>query len=180
MAPSAALDRAVRRVELFASTALLALTVLVFASVTLRYLFRAPLKDQFDLSRMLLGVAVFWAIAAACGADEYVRGDILWERLGPRLRKAIDLFGRAVIVLAMAVLAWQVLFKFQDVRRSGELTSELRWVIWPFYGVMFCGSALALLATAARLLRVALTPSSEVLASSGSSVVERAVAEGSA
>jgi len=151
-------QRVLLRAEWFASAALLALTLVVFVSVGLRWLAGAPLKDQFDLSRMFLGVAVFWGIAAAATADEHVRSDLLWDRAGPRLAKAIDLFGRSVVLLALGVLAWQVGFKFADVRASGELTSELRWPIWPFYGVMLVGSALAVLGAGACLLRTALTP----------------------
>lgn len=178
MAAPTVLERALHRIELFASAALFALMAIVFVSVSMRYLANAPLKDQFDLSRMFLGVAVFWGIAAACASDEYVRGDIFWDRLSPRARKAVDLFGRIVILVAVGVLAWQVFFKFQDVMKSGELTSELRWVIWPFYCAMFAGSALAVLGAAARFIRVAVLSPAEGVSEDAGSPVQRAVSEG--
>jgi len=173
-----ALDRWLHRIEHVASVALFALMAIVFVSVSLRYLVNEPLKDQFDLSRMALGIAVFWGIAAACASDEYVRGDILWDKLPPHARKAVDLFGRAVIVLVVGVLTWQVGFKLNDVMRIGEQTSELRWAIWPFYAVMFGGSVVALAGVVARMLRVLVAPASDTAAQDQGSVVDRAVAGG--
>ena len=158
MPPRTRLDRWLQRIEAVASLALFVLMSIVFVSVCARFFFNSPLKDQYDLSRMFLGVAVLWGIAAACASDEYVRSDIFWERLPPALRKAVDVFGRLVIVTAMAVVAWQVWFKLQDVARSGELTSELRLGIWPFYAVMFVGSVLALVGVGARLLMALAAP----------------------
>lgn len=175
---SARMDAFLRRIELVASGALFALVVLVFVSVSLRYLWGAPLKDQFDLSRMLLGVAVFWGIAAAAASDEWVRGDVFWDRLSPAARKAIDVFGRLVVVVAFVVLAWQVGFKFIDVMRAGELTSELRWPIWPFYGVMCFGSALALVGCIVRLVRVVLHRPDEVAELQGESLIDQRTSEG--
>ena len=161
MEPRTALNQWLRGIEYVASTALFALMLVVFVSVGLRFVFNSPLKDQFDLSRMFLGVAVFWGIAAACASDEYVRGDVLWDKLPPTARKGVDLFGRCVILLAVGVLSWQVLFKVTDVVKSGELTSELRVAIWPFYAVMFIGSLLAIIGVLARLGRALSTPARE-------------------
>jgi TRAP-type C4-dicarboxylate transport system permease small subunit len=179
MATRAALERWLARIGYVASAALFALMLVVFVSVGLRFLFNSPLKDQFDLSRMFLGVAVLWGIAAACASDEYVRGDILWDKLPPTARKLVDLFGRSVILAAIAVLSWQVFFKVTDVVKSGELTSELRLVIWPFYAVMFMGSLLAVVGVLARLAGAVVTPAHEMqLAEPGSPVTRAAVEEG--
>jgi len=38
--------------------------VVVFVSVILRGVFRTAIPDWYDLSRLMLGVAIFWGIAA--------------------------------------------------------------------------------------------------------------------
>ncbi len=52
-------SRLVRGVEHIAAIALSALTVLVCVSVTTRYLFNSVIPDTFNLSQLLLGIAVF-------------------------------------------------------------------------------------------------------------------------
>lgn len=138
------LERVLKPVEALAALALIALMTVVFISVTLRFFFNFIIPDQFDLSRMFLGISVFWGIAAACSRDEYVRGDMFMEKLPPAASALIDWFGRLVIIACLAVLLWKVLGKTIDVRRAGELTSELRMPIWPFYAVMTVGAVVAL------------------------------------
>lgn len=146
-------ERLSRPIETLAAGALMALMCLVFVSVVLRFFFNAPIKDAFDLSRMFLGVTVFWGIAAACGRDEYVRGDVLFDRMGPRTRLVVDLFGRVVVVGFAGVMAWQVIGKALDVRRGGEVTSELQLLIWPFVLVMGAGAALTLVVVLLHLVQ---------------------------
>ena len=152
MAKQARLDRLLQPVEALAAVALMALMAVVFVSVSLRFFFNYIIPDQFDLSRMFLGIAVFWGIAAACSRDEYVRGDMFMEKLPPAARALIDWFGRLVILACLAVLLWKVWGKTLDVRRSGELTSELRIGIWPFYAVMCAGAVVAVAGVFASLV----------------------------
>jgi hypothetical protein len=49
-------------------------------------------------------------------------------------------------------MLWQLGEKVLDVLRSGELTSELRIYIWPFYLVMLVGALVATIVVAARFI----------------------------
>jgi TRAP-type C4-dicarboxylate transport system permease small subunit len=143
-----------RAIEWVAAVALLSLMVLVFVSVAMRFLFNSPIKDAFDLSRMFLGVAVFWGIAAACGRDEYIRGDLFFEGLSDRAKLLIDGIGRIGTLAFVLALAWKVTDKVLDVRRGGEVSSELQIAIWPFYLLMCLGAAMTLVTVVVRLIRI--------------------------
>jgi TRAP-type mannitol/chloroaromatic compound transport system permease small subunit len=101
---------------------------------------------------MLLCIAVFWGVAAACGRDDYVRGDVLWEFLGPRTRLWVDRFGRVFVLLFFALLLWKVFEKVWDVRRTGETTSDTRTVLWPFLGLAWSATIVALSAVVAHFV----------------------------
>lgn len=130
-------------VEAVASLALLGLMTLVCSSITSRWLFNLPFSDWFDFSRLLLGIAVFWGIAAACARDDHIRGDIVWNHLPLRLQHWVDAFGRVLILIFVAALIWKLFEKTADVHATGQETAELRLKIWPFYGLAWLSTLLA-------------------------------------
>jgi len=138
-------------VETVASLALLALMTLVCASITSRWLLNLPFSDWFDFSRLLLGIAVFWGIAAACARDDHIRGDLLWSHLSPRAQQWVDAFGRLLILVFVAALIWKLFQKTVDVRATGQETAELRLKIWPFYGIAWLATLLAAMALALQI-----------------------------
>lgn len=148
------LDRAVEFVERAAAMFLAAITALTFVSVFLRYLFRAPLPDDFDLSRLLLGVCVFWGIACACHRGEHIQVDLLWRALPRRGRLAMDALATAVTLGFMALFAWMMLARVAATRAAGMTTFELQLPLWPFYGVAWLGLGLAVVLLAAYLRRL--------------------------
>ena len=50
----------------------------------LRAFFSMAIPDWFDLSRLMLGIAIFWGIATTSYRDEHIQVDFLWEWVGPR------------------------------------------------------------------------------------------------
>ena len=145
------LSRWTAYIENLAAWALFALMALVASSVTARWLFNFPFPDWYDLSRLLLGIAVFWGIAAACGRDDYIRGDIFWNYLPDRLRYWIDAVGRLLILVFLLLVAWKFFDKTIDVRTTGQETSELRLKIWPFYAIAWVGTLLAVAVLGAQI-----------------------------
>lgn len=131
-----------------------ALCVLVCASIVMRFVFNAPIRDTFDLSRLLLGIAVFWGLAAATVRDEHITADIVSGWLGPRGRAWITAIGHGFLLVCAIVLAWKLLDKVLDVRRTAQETSELRWAIWPFYAAAWVAALLTIPAALARIVLV--------------------------
>jgi TRAP-type C4-dicarboxylate transport system permease small subunit len=147
------LARAVRTVEGISALALAAMLLLVCASVTMRYLFNRPIPDTFDLSRMFLGVAVFWGIAAACVRDDHIRGDLLQGALRPPLKNFVNAFAQILVLVFIGLLAWKLWAKTWDVARTNQETAELRWKIWPFYLIAWSALVLTLAGTVFQIVR---------------------------
>lgn len=148
------IDRIVTVAEHAAAAALAAVTLLTFVSVTMRYLFAAPVPDDFDFTRLVLGIAVFWGIACACWRGGHIQVDLLWNVLPRRGRNAMDVFATLVTFAFMAAFAWTVLSRVGGTQATGMTTMVLQIPIWPFYALAALGLAFAVLLIPAHLYRV--------------------------
>ena len=154
------MDRLMRRIVLLVDTAaavfLAVITALTFLAVLLRYVFSLPFPGAFDVSRLLLGIAIFWGIAVAAYRRQHIQVDIVWQVLPPRVRQVLDIFSDLVFALFAGVLSWMLFVQVGKVRLSQQTTFELAIPVWPFHAVALLGMALCLVILLARLLRVAL------------------------
>ncbi|MCC6947515.1 MAG: TRAP transporter small permease [Bradyrhizobiaceae bacterium] len=151
-----AVDRFIDGIERTAAIFLAAVTVLVFLSIALRALFTYAIPDWYDLSRLMLGVMIFWGIAGASYHNRHIKVDILWEWAGPRARRWIDIAASLILLAFLLVFSWMLVEKVRSGYLSGESTFDLRMVIWPFHFVAALGifSATALMVVRiVRLLR---------------------------
>lgn len=133
---------------------LAAIVALTFFSIMLRAFVNTAIPDWFDLSRLMLGVAIFWGIATTSYRDEHIQVDFFWEWVGPRGKWLIDLFATIVLFVFMAAFAWMLVYKVDSGFRSGEATFDVRIPIWPFHMVAALGIFLATLLIAIRLVRL--------------------------
>lgn len=152
-----AFERIIGRVAAFVDGAaaifLAVITALTFLAVILRYVFNVPFPGSFDVSRLLLGVAIFWGIAAAAWRKEHIQVDLAWQLMPPALQRAVDLFSDILFALFAGALAWMLFWQVDKVRASGQTTFELSIPIWPFTAIAWLGMAFCVLVLAARVLR---------------------------
>ena len=151
-------DRAVGAIEVTAACFLAAVGALTFVSVILRYLFAWAIPDTYDISRLLLAILIFWGMAGTGYRGEHITVDLLWGALGPRARRALDVFSNLVTLLAMAVFAFMMWHKVFDTRADHLLTFDLRQPVWIYYLLAWLGLAAAVLLLALRVYRLALRP----------------------
>jgi len=152
------LDRFIEAIEVTAAWFLAAVTALTFVSVILRYFFNWAIPDTYDFSRLLLAILIFWGMAGAGYRGEHITVDLLWGALGPRMRRAMDLFSNAVTLFAMAMFALMMWLKVLDTREEHVLTFDLRQPVWIYYLVAWLGLAASVLLLAVRVYRMALRP----------------------
>lgn len=152
MSPRRGIEFMVTAVERIAAGAFAFVTVLTFVSAVLRYGFNYPIPDAFDITRMMLGVMVFWGLASVAWRDTHIRVDLFWEMASPVLRRAMDLFAGALTAAALCALTWYMAGKVMDIYRSGELTFDLRILIWPFYLGIWIGTLASAIMAVARLV----------------------------
>jgi TRAP-type transport system small permease protein len=148
------MDRLVQRTERLAGLFLGLIAALTFVSIVLRGMLGIVIPDGFDVSRLLLAVAVFWGIAVASYRGEHIEADLLWQALPPRGRRLVDLFACVVTLAAMAIFAWMLGTKVLATWRSGERTFDLGMPIWPFHLLAALGIAFAVLLLVMRLSRL--------------------------
>jgi TRAP-type C4-dicarboxylate transport system permease small subunit len=125
-----------RRVEgvlgVAAATILLAMMLLTFVDVVLRYLFNRPMAGAFEMTELLLLVLIFAGLPLVTYADEHALMDFIDRPLGPRGTRWLE---RAVQVLCTAVmflLAWLVWLKADRIWAYRDATDVLRILYGPF------------------------------------------------
>jgi TRAP-type C4-dicarboxylate transport system permease small subunit len=155
------LRRVVQLVDAAAAIFLAVITLLTFAAVVMRYLLQMPFPGSFDVSRLLLGVAIFWGIAAAAYRKDHIQVDLFWQVLPPFGRRMLDVFSDIVFAIFIGAMAWMLFWQVDRVRLSRQTTFELAIPIWPFYGIAWLGIGLCLLVLIARILRGLTTPVSD-------------------
>jgi len=132
-------ERTVLWVERIAGASLAAIALLVFVSVLLRATLSVNVPDNFDFSRYLQGIAIFWGLAVATYRNAHILVDVVWELSDKPARKAIDLFASSVSFVFMATFAWMLIERFPAVQRAHQLSSDLKLPVWPFYAVAAAG-----------------------------------------
>lgn len=115
---------------------------LTFTAVIMRYVLTLAFPGSFDVGRLLLGVAIFWGIAAATYRREHVTVDLLWLVLPTPLQRVVDIFADIVFAGFAGLLTWAVLNQVLRTYGNGQTTFELSIPLWPFYAVAWTGLAL--------------------------------------
>lgn len=147
------MKRLLATTENIAALFLLAIALITATNVALRDLFSTQIPDWFDGSRQLQAIALFWGIAIATYRGGHICVDIVWEHLGPKGRRRLDLFATLVTLAFLAPLAWMVWVK---VGSTGmQATSDLRIPLLWFYPVGALGATVAALLGALRAIELA-------------------------
>lgn len=137
-------------IESAAAIFLLIIAALTAGNVMLRNTADITIPDWYDGSRLMLGIAMFWGIAVTTFRGGHICVDLLWEALGERQRRWLDILATAVgaaFLVPLAVMTWI------KVGGSGtQATSDLRLEMSWFYGVAAAGATCAALLAGVRLI----------------------------
>ncbi len=130
----------------------------IFVSVILRKFFDTSIPDSYDAGRLLLGVLIFWGIAATSYRGGHITVDLLWTSAGPRLRRFIDVFATLVLLFVVTV---QTIMLFDKVRATyvdHVLTYDLNLPTWPLLAVAWLGDVAAVVLIGVRAWRLVFQP----------------------
>lgn len=104
-----------------------------------RYLFNAPTFWSYDISYMLYGTVFMGGAAYTLLLDEHVRIELIYEKVSPRKRAIIDIFGYLLFFFPpiMALLYFGTEFAFKSWKML-EGSGESMWspAIYPFKTVI--------------------------------------------
>jgi TRAP-type C4-dicarboxylate transport system permease small subunit len=150
--------RLIAATETVAAFFLLAIALLTAGNVGLRVVGQT-IPDWFDLSRMLLGIAMFFGMAIAVWRGGHISVDIVWEHLSRRGRHRLDTVAAAISLCFFAPLAWMVWVKVAGTGTQG--TMDLRLPLVWFYAVAALGAVAAALLATARLVALVRGPGAD-------------------
>jgi TRAP-type transport system small permease protein len=156
--PKNGMDRFIDGIELLAAIFVGLVAANIFLSVALRELFRVQIPDSYDFGKLLLGITIFWGIAATSYRGTHISVDLLWTWAGPRGRRAIDVFATLVLLFVVAVQTRMLLDKVTTTYFDNVLTYDLRLPTWPFYLVAWLGDVSAVALIAVRTWRLVTRP----------------------
>src|SRR5271157_3894090 len=153
-----AMDRFIDGIELVAAAFVGIVAADIFISVLLRYFFVVSIPDSYDFGRLLLGILIFWGIAATSYRGTHITVDLLWANVGPKLRRFIDVFATLVLLFVVTVQTYTLYDKVWTTRADHVLTFDLRLPVWPFFLVAWLGDVSAVLLIAIRTYRPIFQP----------------------
>ena len=149
-----AAGRIVIWVERVAGIILGLVTLLIVASAIGRYGFARPVPDAFDLSRLVLGVAIAWGMASVAWHGTHIKVDLLAQMLGARARRWVNAFAWAILLAFTAAMVWKIGERVLAAMSGGDATMEMRLPHWPFFLAIWLGLVAALITTAMRLWQI--------------------------
>src|SRR5437773_11111848 len=152
------MDRFIDGIELLAAFFVGIVAADIFISVLLRYFFSVQIPDSYDFGRLLLGILIFWGIAATSYRGGHITVDLVWANVGPRWQRAIDVFATLVLLFVVTVQTYTLFDKVQGTYNDHVLTFDLRLPTWPFFAVAWAGDVSAVLLIAIRTYRLVFHP----------------------
>jgi TRAP-type C4-dicarboxylate transport system permease small subunit len=137
------MDRVIAGIEGAAAAFIGIVALDVFVSVALRYAFGWSIPDSYDFGRLLLGILIFWGIAATSYRGSHITVDLLWGALGNRGKRALDVFATGVLLFVVVVHSWTLFGKVRSTYLDNVLTYDLHLPTWPFFAVAWGGDVAA-------------------------------------
>ncbi|MBV8168484.1 MAG: TRAP transporter small permease, partial [Alphaproteobacteria bacterium] len=93
------MDRFIDGIELIAAMFVGLVAADTFISVLLRYFFNTQIPDAYDFGRLLLGILIFWGIAATSYRGTHITVDLVWAAVSPRWQRLMDIFATLVLLV---------------------------------------------------------------------------------
>ncbi|HEV2955445.1 MAG TPA: TRAP transporter small permease [Xanthobacteraceae bacterium] len=153
-----AMDRFIDGIELVAAIFVGIVAADVFITVVLRSTFNWSIPDSYDVGRMLLGILIFWGIAATSYRGTHITVDLVWANVGGKSRRVIDVVATLVLLFVVTVQTWTLFDKVATTRADNVLTFDLNLPTWPFFAVAWAGDVSAVLLIAVRTYRLIFRP----------------------
>jgi TRAP-type C4-dicarboxylate transport system permease small subunit len=151
-------DRFINAIEWLAAMFVGIVALNIFLAVVLRKFFDTAIPDSYDFGRMLLGILIFWGIAATSYRGGHITVDLVWSAAGPRLKRWIDIFATVVLLFVVAVQTATLFDKVRATYVDHVLTYYMNIPTWPFYAVAWLGDVSAVLLIAIRTWRLIFHP----------------------
>ena len=152
------MDRFIDTIEWIAAGFVGIVAVNIFVAVLLRNLFSYSIPDSFDIGRLMLGILIFWGIAATSYRGTHITVDLIWGNVGPKYQRMIDVFATLVLLFVVSVQTWTLFDKVRGTYQDNVTTFDMHLPTWPFFAVAWAGDVSAVLLIAIRTYRLIFHP----------------------
>jgi TRAP-type C4-dicarboxylate transport system permease small subunit len=166
------MDKFIDTIEWIAAAFVGIVALDIFASVLLRYFFAISIPDSYDFGKQLLGILIFWGIAATSYRGGHITVDLVWSAVGPRGKRIIDVFATLVLLFVVTVQTIMLFDKMRLTMQDHVLTYDLNLPVWPFSLVAWLGDVSAVLLIAIRTWRLIFYPMPDQHFGAGPNAVE--------
>ena len=156
--PKNAMDRFIDGIEWIAAVFVGLVALIIFTSVMLRYFFATSIPDAYDLGKNMLGILIFWGIAATSYRGNHITVDLVWASASRRWQRLIDIFATLVLLFVVIVMTIMLFDKVKQTYDQNVLTYDLGMPVWPFFAVAWLGDVSAVLLIAIRTFRLVFQP----------------------
>jgi TRAP-type C4-dicarboxylate transport system permease small subunit len=151
-------DRFINMIEWLAAIFVGIVALNIFINVLLRKFFSTSIPDSYDFGRMLLGILIFWGIAATSYRGGHITVDLIWAAVGKNKKRLIDVFATIVLLFVVTVQTAMLFDKVRGTYVDHVLTYDLNIPTWPFYAVAWIGDVCAVILIAIRTWRLVFKP----------------------
>ena len=151
-------DRLINGIEWLAAMFVGIVALNIFAAVVLRKFFSTSIPDAYDFGRMLLGILIFWGIAATSYRGGHITVDLVWQSANKKWRRVIDIFATLVLLFVVIVQTAMLFDKVQGTWKDNVQTYDLNIPTWPFYAIAWAGDVCAVILIAIRTWRLIFSP----------------------
>jgi TRAP-type C4-dicarboxylate transport system permease small subunit len=152
------MDRFIDSIEWVAAFFVGIVALNTFAAVFMRKFFAITLPDYYNFGQFLLGILIFWGIAATSYRGSHITVDLVWANATPKYQRWIDVFATLVLLFVVVVQTYTLFDKVATTRADHIVTMDLQLPIWPFFAVSWLGDVSAVLLIAIRTYRLIFHP----------------------
>jgi TRAP-type C4-dicarboxylate transport system permease small subunit len=152
------MDRFIDLIELVAAAFVGIVALNTFVAIFMRKFFAVTIPDYYDFGRLLLGILIFWGIAATSYRGSHITVDLVWASAKPRFQRWIDIFATSVLLFVVTAQTITLFDKVLATYRDNILTYDLRLPTWPFFAIAWVGDVSAVLLIAIRTYRLIFHP----------------------
>lgn len=112
---------------------MLAIMIIVFCDVFMRYVFQSPLSWAYDLIAMYLLAAVFFlSLSPAYGDGAHVNVDILQQKLPQTIVRLTEIVTTSVGITVFSLIAWFGTQRAHEAFAAKDvLSGAIAWPTWP-------------------------------------------------
>jgi TRAP-type C4-dicarboxylate transport system permease small subunit len=152
------MDRFIDSIEWIAAIFVGVVAADVFITIFLRYFFSLQIPDSYDFGQLLLGITIFWGIAATSYRGTHITVDLLYANVSKLWQRVMDVFATLVLLFVVVVQTWTLFDKVITTRADNVQTFDLRIPVWPFFALAWIGDVAAVLLIAVRTYRLIFHP----------------------